>query len=185
MSFDATAWAWRQKCSSGPQKLVLLALADCANQVTGQCNPSHATLASKCDMSVATVKRTIEALEQAGLVSVRHASKAGCRTSNHYQLLSTGNRVNVTPIKARIGSQSTHNRVSLNANRVTVSYGIGSERAINQELEPGIEPINEPEQKEVSEEVRKARLAMLEDLKKAISGKHIPLNVTFEGPDLP
>lgn len=178
MSFDATAWAWQQPCESGLQKLVLLALADCRNQITGQCNPSHATLASKCATSVATIKRTITALEHAGLLTIRHASKEGCKTSNHYTLAYKPIRVNVTPIDRRLGSHSTHNRVNQHNNRVRVSYGVGSQRAINQEVEPGKEPVIEPERSEVSEEVKQQRLVMLQNLKQTIASKSLQTAIT-------
>lgn len=62
------------------QKLVLLALADCAND-EGHCWPSIATLAKKCTRSERTVQGVIRQLEDAGHLTRQEVRGKGC---NYY-----------------------------------------------------------------------------------------------------
>lgn len=64
------------------EKLVLLALADCAND-EGLCWPSMATLASKCSKSDRTVQASIKALVAAGHLSREEVPGKGCRYIVH------------------------------------------------------------------------------------------------------
>lgn len=67
MSIQQLNTAWLTKTATHSQKLVLLALADNAND-HGHCWPSVTTLAEKCGMSRQGVLNQIEALEDAGLL---------------------------------------------------------------------------------------------------------------------
>lgn len=79
-------WAWRQKLSPTP-KLILMALADAAND-TGVCWPSVSTLATKCCVSVRTVRRVLQKLVERGLmISEQRYRGDGCCASNRYRLL--------------------------------------------------------------------------------------------------
>jgi hypothetical protein len=49
MSIAASAWVWENSLTKGSEKLVLLALADYANEA-GQCWPSIATIARRCGL---------------------------------------------------------------------------------------------------------------------------------------
>lgn len=64
------------------EKLVLLALADCAND-EGQCWPSMATLAKKCSKSDRTVQASIKALVAAGHLTRMEVLGKGCRYVVH------------------------------------------------------------------------------------------------------
>lgn len=87
MSHKATTWAWSQKSISYLAKLVLLALADRHNADNGDCFPSKKRLEHDCCMSRSSVKRAVEELEQAGLVTVIERRNAiGANKSNQYQL---------------------------------------------------------------------------------------------------
>lgn len=80
MSFKATAWAIKQNYVGGLQKLVLVVLADCMNEKTGQCNPSVTTITDMAGIAKSTVKKILKELETAGLISrslVYSNSKAG------------------------------------------------------------------------------------------------------------
>lgn len=67
MSIDAMNWAWQVKCRSAAEKLVLMALADNADN-DGYCWPGNAKTAERCQMSESSVRRHIVALERAGLI---------------------------------------------------------------------------------------------------------------------
>lgn len=78
-------WVWRQALPPTP-KLVLMSLADAADD-QGVCWPSVATIACKCCISTRTVRRIMQELAAASLLSresrVRHN---GSYTSNRYIL---------------------------------------------------------------------------------------------------
>ena len=78
-------WAWQQKLSPTP-KLILMALADAANDF-GVCWPSVSTVATKCCVSVRTVRRVIQKLVERGLLlSEQRYRKDGSCSSNRYRL---------------------------------------------------------------------------------------------------
>jgi Helix-turn-helix domain len=87
MSVHATSAVWKTRVGDSSAKLVLLKLADNANDA-GVAWPSRQTLARECEMSEKTVDRKLEFLVDAGLISkhVRHTPK-GRQTSNLYRLL--------------------------------------------------------------------------------------------------
>lgn len=64
------------------EKLVLLALADCAND-EGYCWPSMATLATKCSKSDRTVQASIKALVNAGHLTRNEIVGKGCSYTVH------------------------------------------------------------------------------------------------------
>ena len=87
MSLDLMSWAFKQTVEPGP-KLVLLALADHANGQTGLCIPGQRLLAEQCSMSVRTVQRHLQSLEQSGLLTreMRMRGDGRGRTSDRYWL---------------------------------------------------------------------------------------------------
>ena len=88
-------WAWQQKLSPTP-KLILMALADAANDF-GVCWPSVSTVATKCCVSVRTVRRVIQKLVERGLLlSEQRYRKDGSCSSNRYRLQLEGGD-NLTP----------------------------------------------------------------------------------------
>ncbi|WP_084215004.1 helix-turn-helix domain-containing protein [Sphingomonas sp. Ant20] len=64
------------------EKIVLLALADCAND-EGLCWPSMATLAAKCSKSDRTVQAAIKSLVASGHMSRQEIAGRGCRYIVH------------------------------------------------------------------------------------------------------
>ena len=64
------------------EKIVLLALADCAND-EGHCWPSMATLARKCSKSDRTVQAAIKALVEAGHLTRSEVPGKGCNYTVH------------------------------------------------------------------------------------------------------
>lgn len=88
MSNHVVSWAWKQDVPDPECKLILVKLADQAND-DGTCWPSRETIARECSMSVSTVKRRIDVLKQLGLVRVgAQRKKKGTNTygSNVYEL---------------------------------------------------------------------------------------------------
>ena len=69
MSIRAIDWAFRQKCKSPAQKLVLIKLADNAND-EGKCWPSQGYIAEHCSMTRQTVNFHCKALAEQGLIEI-------------------------------------------------------------------------------------------------------------------
>ncbi|WP_192964450.1 helix-turn-helix domain-containing protein [Phycobacter azelaicus] len=76
--------AWAVDLLSTYERIVLVRLADRANDKTGGCWPSVASLARDCSCGVRTVQGVLKELEKRGLISVeRNAGPKGC---NVYRL---------------------------------------------------------------------------------------------------
>jgi DNA-binding FadR family transcriptional regulator len=73
MSFHLVNLAW-QRDMRAAQKIVLLALADFAQQSTGECFPSIRVLSAKCGLSASAVRSQIKSLQAIGLVDVEMQS---------------------------------------------------------------------------------------------------------------
>lgn len=85
MSIKALNWVWQQPIK-GNSKLVLLALADCAND-DGGCWPGIKTIAKKCGISHVSVIKNLNKLSKFNLInSQRRYNEDGRRTSNYYTL---------------------------------------------------------------------------------------------------
>jgi hypothetical protein len=70
MSFRAMIWAWEVDGLTSATKLVLLALAQHANEDGNNSYPSVATVAAECRMSERTVQGALKALETEGYITV-------------------------------------------------------------------------------------------------------------------
>ena len=81
MSVHALSWAFKQKTNTPTTKLVLVALANYADELNS-CFPSHQHLSSRCEISERQVRRCIDDL--CGLGLVKKETRAG--TSNRYFL---------------------------------------------------------------------------------------------------
>jgi DNA-binding transcriptional MocR family regulator len=85
MSVYVTAWVWKQETGDAEAKLILLKLADQAND-DGICWPSRRTIARDCETSVSTVQRSINYLVDRGYISIEHRRREdGSRTSSIYR----------------------------------------------------------------------------------------------------
>ncbi|WP_375308392.1 helix-turn-helix domain-containing protein [Bradyrhizobium sp. A11] len=74
MSWQATAWALQQRVGQPARKLVLLALANYADE-HGICWPSQERLAEDVEMSLDTIQRHTKKLREAGLLTVTRPPK--------------------------------------------------------------------------------------------------------------
>ena len=82
MSIRAITWAFDIESISPATKIVLLALADNADEDTGAAFPSQATLARKTNQSVDSVQRKIKELVAEGLIYVtKNKSRAATNRS--------------------------------------------------------------------------------------------------------
>lgn len=85
MSYIATSWAWSLTELGLADSMILISLADQAND-EGICWPSQATLAARCRQSERSVRRGLARLQAAGLIEVTARSGQGGRKSNRYRL---------------------------------------------------------------------------------------------------
>lgn len=85
MSVRASTWAWSLEEVMGSEALVLLALADQAND-EGFCWPAQQKLAPKARQSVSTLRRSLRSLEKMGLLTTITRSSTRGRRSNIYLL---------------------------------------------------------------------------------------------------
>lgn len=86
MSFEALAWAWKQKTGSAGRKAVLSALAQFADE-HGNCYPSQDHIAEYTEQSSRTVREHMAWLEENGFLTRRgRCRKDGTRTSDEITL---------------------------------------------------------------------------------------------------
>lgn len=74
---------WDLPCENHTQKLVLLAIADNAND-EGECWPSMETLARKCNLSDQAVRNWVQFMEREGWLSVDRGHNL--KRSNYYKI---------------------------------------------------------------------------------------------------
>ena len=99
MSWEAIYFATRQEAGGSTDKLVLLMVANLADE-NGFCFPSHAYLARVTEMSERSVQRSIERLVAAGLLTKQKRFNDNGQTSNGYTVIMRGDNM------ARAGSQN-------------------------------------------------------------------------------
>jgi DNA-binding transcriptional regulator YhcF (GntR family) len=86
MSFEALAWAWKQKTGSSGRKATLSALAQFADE-HGHCFPSQAHIAEYTEQSERTVREHLAFLEKNGFISrVGRARQDGTKTTDFVSL---------------------------------------------------------------------------------------------------
>lgn len=105
MSLAIMAEVWKTKCGNCTAKLVLIALADNANDQR-VCWPSLENLAVKCDLTIQGVRNQIKKLEEEGFLVVE---RSGGRASNRYIVLP--NPPGQPPIPLRVDRPTTPNTV--------------------------------------------------------------------------
>lgn len=87
MSHLVSSWAWAVKLDDPSTKLLLVKLADSAND-DGICWPSQTTLGEHCGLSERSIRYKLETLRKSGLVEVvRNRRADGTLAGNVYQLL--------------------------------------------------------------------------------------------------
>ncbi|MGE0320424.1 MAG: DnaT-like ssDNA-binding domain-containing protein [Hyphomicrobiaceae bacterium] len=102
MSFEAAAWAINQQTRSQTAKLVLIALSNCHNRDTGQCNPGNAYLMTVAQCGARAVNYAIAELEEMGLIQAER--ERGKRTN--YRLLLARSSALSAPVKRKSSADS-------------------------------------------------------------------------------
>jgi len=89
MSWSALAWASKQKTGNGTNKLVLISLANYADD-NNSCFPSYKTLTTMTELSQRTIARSLKQLEENGFITIKQRfseyEQNARQTSNLYQL---------------------------------------------------------------------------------------------------
>lgn len=85
MSVKVMAWVWEHSQAKPVHRLVLLAIADCANDTGADAYPATATLARKTGLSERGVRGAVAELVELGELRVEF--KAGPRGCNRYRVL--------------------------------------------------------------------------------------------------
>jgi hypothetical protein len=85
VSIRVMNWVWEHSTAKGTERLLLLAIADSADDTGRNAFPSVETLAHKIVMSPRTVQRLVARLESAGFIEVRR--NLGGRDSNRYRVI--------------------------------------------------------------------------------------------------
>lgn len=85
MSMMMMAQAFKKKVGNPARKLVLLKLADNAND-QGECWPSYGHIASECEMGRSTVKAHIKRLAEDGYLLIQERKNGERQSSNMYKL---------------------------------------------------------------------------------------------------
>lgn len=128
MSAKATFWAWEQEVKNPSAKLVLLKLADNAND-KGLCWPSFTYLSNHTGFNDRTIKRHIKTLAEAGLILItRRKSKdnPSKNETNLYKLNISGS-VNMSP-PTNSGSDNMSLGVVSNCHEVVTEDHQGSDK---------------------------------------------------------
>jgi hypothetical protein len=90
LGIHCSSWAWKQRVDDFGAKLMLVKLADNANDSTGVCWPGQQLLADDCCMSRSTVQRKLYLLRELELVEIKerypNPKRPGQRGSNYYKL---------------------------------------------------------------------------------------------------
>lgn len=84
MSVRVMSWVWERSQSGPTQRLVLLAIADCANDRGADAYPATSTIAKKTGLSERGVRKAIAELETLGELKVDY--KAGPKGCNRYRV---------------------------------------------------------------------------------------------------
>ena len=131
MSVKAMTWVWTLKGIPAPTRLVLLALADWADD-EGVAFPAIATVASKCELSIRTVQRHLRAAEQHGLLTTTQRS-----SSSLYKLPvqnEGGDRMTGGGDRLTGGGDSGDTQHTTNTSPDTLSNTLGVKESAVQEL---------------------------------------------------
>lgn len=89
MSIKAMMHVWQHSRQRGSALVVMLALADMAND-DGECYPGKAKLSVKCRLTIRNLTLTLKKLEEAGELSITQRRVGNFQQSNVYKILLGG-----------------------------------------------------------------------------------------------
>lgn len=87
MSIRVMQWVWDHSEAKHTDRLVLLAIADCASDDGTKAWPSVATMAQKCRISIRATQTAVRHLIRGGLIAVE--DQTGPRGTNRYTVVMT------------------------------------------------------------------------------------------------
>ena len=99
MSIDALRWAMRLPLPTSGQKLLMIMLANYANEESGKAWPCRKTLAEDCRMSNRTISTHTQALEKMGLITIEKRHVIDRPYPNNVYLLHIGKVINPPPLR--------------------------------------------------------------------------------------
>ena len=111
MSAETLFWAVKAQVGNPQRKLILIALADIANEKR-ECWPSHQYLATIAECSRASVIRHLKELAACGLIKITHRGDGNVKKSNLYAL---------SPVKSDV-SQCNIDVSQCNKGSITVQH---------------------------------------------------------------
>lgn len=91
MSFEAMAWANKQKCSGPTSKLILILISNLSDE-NYESYPSHSYLADCAECDDRTIKRALDDLAKLNLIVITPRFVNGKQTSNLYTLQIRGDK---------------------------------------------------------------------------------------------
>ena len=158
MSIKLMSYVWDIPTFKGSQKLIMLCLADFAND-DGYSWPKHETIARKCGVSVSTVKSTLQKLskEETPWLTIRHRFKKEGgkpkRLSNLYILNSNALKMAAYAAEMEVITEESEQPESgyscgVNSQNLTgggseSGYRGGQNLAIDPPIDPPIEPLRD------------------------------------------
>ena len=154
MSIDLFALAWKVEFPGKPiKKLVLLSLADQANDRDHHCWPTYETIAKRCGMSRRTAITTISDLEREGFIRrIARYKVGGLHTSNAFWVnraameaaVTADNGETASPLSAPVVIVDHHNGAAGSPSMVIDDHLNGDPRSPRTPIEPPTEPTGEP-----------------------------------------
>lgn len=145
MSMELMVKAFKTKVGNPLRKLVLIKLADNAND-NGECWPSYQHVADQCEISRTTAKTHVRALEEMGMLTREFRRKGELNQSNIFRI----NLDNPVPLEKsgagaalgrelpEVGQDATEGGAG-----AALGGGAGADPRISHSLEPVNEPVNE------------------------------------------
>ena len=131
MSVHITSPCWKIECPTAGQKLILLKLADNANEA-GVCWPSLSTIAKDCGCSTRTVSRAIAYFESINLLS--HDRQFNSSNTYHFSIdtLSILSSSTIDTVSSAIDmvSSAIDTRVSLTVIEPSLNHHITKEKSL-------------------------------------------------------
>jgi len=130
VSIHVSSWAWKQPVANPTRKMILLKLADAAND-EGMCWPYQRTIAEEIGITERSVRRHLAALAADGLISIEQQfRKDGGKSYCVYEIIGYTHR---TPVSGTPDTSDTPHRTPASGlARATVRKTL--------EPEPSIEP---------------------------------------------
>lgn len=148
MSMELMVKAMKTKVGNPLRKLVLLKLADNAND-KGECWPSYQHVADQCEIARSSVKSHVRALEGMGLLRREFRKNGELNQSNLFYLTLDNPAANASPeggSGAALGQEITQVGQEMTGGGAGAALGGGAGAAprISHSFEPVKEPVKEP-----------------------------------------